>query len=170
MRIGFRTSIGCFALTIATTSPAPAMCLDDAATFAERVCGELSNRGSSQLITGSGQLSAEAKGIITRMLGSAQGEAKVNEMVSTYENVAREELAQEHANVRDCRSHMIDIAVQQVCKQAADAMPPPGVNVSGSSFNNVGTAISIPKDVPLDVNTTKFNQVGNGIQVKDVPK
>jgi hypothetical protein len=79
--------------------------------------------GSSQLITGSGELSAEAKGLIARMLGSAQGSASVDEAVSTYENVAREELAKEHANVRDCRVHMVDVAMKQVCKQATQSPP-----------------------------------------------
>ena len=123
MRIGLRTGLGSLALLIAMTSAALATCLDDAATFADRVCGELSNHGSSQLITGSGELSAEARGLIARMLGSAQGSASVNEAVSTYENVAREQLAQEHANVRDCKAHMVDVAVKQVCKQAAQSPP-----------------------------------------------
>ena len=46
---------------------AVASCLDETAAFAERVCGEISNKGSSQLVSGSGQLSAEAKGLITRI-------------------------------------------------------------------------------------------------------
>lgn len=45
-----------------------ASCLEEAAGFAERVCGEISSRGSSQLISGSGELNAEAKGLIARML------------------------------------------------------------------------------------------------------
>jgi hypothetical protein len=123
MRIGFRTGLSSLALLIAMTSSALATCLDDAATFAERVCGELSNHGSSQLITGSGELSAEAKGLIARMLGSAQGSASVNEAVSAYDNVTREELANEHANVRDCKEHMVAVAMKQVCKQAAQSPP-----------------------------------------------
>lgn len=97
-----------------------ATCLDEAAGFSARVCGELSDRGSSQLVTGSGELTAEAKGLVARMLGSAQGSAAVSGAVSTYENVAREQLATDHANVRECRELMVDVAVKQVCKQAGD--------------------------------------------------
>jgi hypothetical protein len=97
-----------------------ASCLEEAAGFAERVCGELSNRGSSQLISGSGTLNAEAKGLIARMLGSAQGDAKVDAAVSTYENVTREELAKDHENIINCRMKMIEAAVKQVCPEAAD--------------------------------------------------
>jgi hypothetical protein len=93
-------------------------CLEEAAGFAERICGEISNRGSSQLISGSGALNAEAKGLIARMLGTAQGDAKVDAAITSYENVTREALSSEHANVRDCRMRMIEVAVKQVCPEA----------------------------------------------------
>jgi hypothetical protein len=106
MRIGFWAVLCGFVVSISTTSSTLASCPDDAAAFAERVCGEISNRGSSQLITTSGELTAEAKGLVARMIGSAQGGANFNDTVQTYENVAREELAKDHANTRDCRAHM----------------------------------------------------------------
>jgi hypothetical protein len=137
MRNGFQTGLGCFALLTALPSSAFATtCLDDAATFAERICGELSNRGSSQLITGTGELSAEAKGIIAKMFGSAQGAANVSEAVSSYENVAHEELAKDHANIRDCKARMVDVAVKQVCKQAAQNPP---LFIVGGSVGHVQT-------------------------------
>jgi hypothetical protein len=137
MRIGFQIGLGLLALLIVLPSSAFAMaCLDDAATFADRICGELSNRGSSQLITGTGELSAEAKGIIAKMLGSAQGAANVSEVVSSYENVAREQLAQDHANIRDCKAHMVDVAVKQVCKQAAQSPP---LFIVGGSVGSIQT-------------------------------
>ncbi len=92
-----------------------ASCLDEAAIFSERICGEISNRGSSQLISGSGELNAEAKGLIARMLSSVQGNAKVDAAVSTYDNVVREELTNEHKTARDCKTRMVDDAVKQVC-------------------------------------------------------
>jgi hypothetical protein len=118
MRIGFWAVLCGFVVSISTTSSTLASCPDDAAAFAERVCGEISNRGSSQLITTSGELTAEAKGLVARMIGSAQGGANFNDTVQTYENVAREELAKDHANTRDCRAHMADVGVKQACKQA----------------------------------------------------
>lgn len=105
-------------LLIFFPSVAFASCLEEAAGFAERVCGEISSRGSSQLISGSGELNAQAKGLIARMLGSAEGDAKVDAAISSYENVAREQLSSEHSNVRDCRMRMIETAVKQVCPEA----------------------------------------------------
>lgn len=96
-------------------SIAVASCLEEAAGFAERVCGEISSKGSSQLFSGSGALNAEAKGLVARMLGTAQGDAKVDAAISSYENVAHEQPSGEHANVRDCRMRMIEVAVKQVC-------------------------------------------------------
>ncbi len=98
-------------------STASASCLTEAADFADRICGEISNRGSSELITGSGQLSAQAKGLIARMFGQAQGDAKVDAATSSYENVAREELAKEHANARDCKMRMVEVGINQVCPE-----------------------------------------------------
>jgi hypothetical protein len=109
-----------FLVAALSASTVFATCLDDAAAFSDRVCGELSNRGSTQLVTGSGELTAEAKGLVARMLGSAQGSGTVTAAVSTYENVTREELATDHANARECRERMAEVAVKQVCKQAGD--------------------------------------------------
>lgn len=95
-----------------------ASCLEEAAGFAERMCGEISSRGSSQLISGSGELNVKAKGLIARMLGSAQGDAKVDAAITSYENVTREQLASEHANARDCNIRMAEVAITQVCPQA----------------------------------------------------
>jgi hypothetical protein len=122
------------AFLVGAVSPreAFATCLDDAAAFSERVCGELSNRGSSQLVTGSGELTAEARGLVARMLGSAQGSAAVSGAVSTYENVTREQLATDHANVRECRERMVDVAIKQVCKQGAENNGSPTVGATSS--------------------------------------
>jgi hypothetical protein len=93
-----------------------ASCLDETAVFSERVCGEILTKGSSQMISGSGQLSAEAKGLIAKMIGSAEGTGKFDSVVSSYENVVREELGKELASTRECKMKMVDIAVKQVCK------------------------------------------------------
>lgn len=77
------------ALSIA---PVGATCLEEAALFATRVCGELASRGRATLVTGTGELNAEAKGIISRILGSAGGEFKAGAELSTYEGLVREQL------------------------------------------------------------------------------
>jgi len=98
-----------------TTSAAVADCLTDAAAFANRICGEVSNRGSSRLVTGSGELNAEARGLIRRLLGSAGGEFKGETEFTSYENVLREQLASELVNVRECGVRMAEAAMKQVC-------------------------------------------------------
>ena len=74
----------------AWTTWAEAACLEDAATFALRICGELAQKGKSTLVTGSGDLSAEAKGILTRVLGSAGADFKTGAEYKTYEGLVQE--------------------------------------------------------------------------------
>jgi hypothetical protein len=90
-------------------------CLSDAAAFANRICGEVSNRGSARLVTSSGELNAEARGLIRRLLGSAGGELKGETEFTGYENVLREQLASELVNVRQCGVRMAEAAMKQVC-------------------------------------------------------
>jgi hypothetical protein len=53
------------------------------------------------------------------MFGSAQGDAEVEAAASSFQNVKREELAKDHANVRDCRMRMIEVGVKQVCPESS---------------------------------------------------
>lgn len=110
-----------------TSLSALASCLDETAAFAERVCGEISNKGSSEYISGSGDLSAEAKGLIARML-SAQAGANFDAVISSYENVVHEELAKEHANARECKIKMVKVAMAQVCPKSLDMITTPDLN------------------------------------------
>jgi hypothetical protein len=106
-------------------------CLTDAATFANRICGEVSNRGSSRLVTGSGELNAEARGLIRRLLGSAGGELKGETEFTGYENVLREQLASELVNVRQCGIRMAEAAMRQACTAAN-----PGVRIEQRTNGN----------------------------------
>jgi hypothetical protein len=133
-----------------------ASCLDEAAAFSERICGAISNRGSSELISGSGALSAEAKGLIARMLGSAQGDAKVDAAVSSYDNVVREELAKEHANARDCKLKMVDVAVAKVCS------PPKRTETTVCMGNGGGASCAGRADVVY--NCAIYRGMGGGSQ------
>ena len=96
---------------------AGAACLDEAAAFARKVCGELSSRGSSNLVTTSGELNAEAKGILHRFIGSASGEICGKTQIETYEGVVRDQLTQARFNELNCRSEMAKIAVAQACQK-----------------------------------------------------
>lgn len=100
-----------------TSFSAHASCLEQAAAFAERICGEISNKGSSRLVSGSGELTAEAQGIVARILGNARGSAKVEAATSSYENVIREELAKEHKDRRGCAERMASVGVAQECNK-----------------------------------------------------
>jgi hypothetical protein len=110
-----------FALTFTSFgASASASCLDQAAAFSERICGEISRGGTSNLVSGSGELTVKAKGIIARMFGVAGGNAKVDAVTSSYQNVVREELAKELKDTRACKERMVSVAIQQqICNKQA---------------------------------------------------
>ncbi|MHC4052831.1 hypothetical protein [Bradyrhizobium sp. 25ACV] len=97
---------------------ASASCLGEAKEFAQDICGEISTKGSSRLVTSSGELNAEAKGLLRRMLGSAGGELKAETQLTGYENVLREQLGSELINVRNCRTRMAEAAIKQTCEKS----------------------------------------------------
>jgi hypothetical protein len=81
-------------------------------------------------VTSSGELNAEAKGLIRRLLGSAGGELKGETEFTGYENVLREQLASELVNVRQCGVRMAEAAMKQVCAAR------PGVRIQQNSTGN----------------------------------
>jgi hypothetical protein len=96
-------------------SEATSSCLNEAVALADKICGEISNKGSSQLISKSGTLNTEAEGLIAEILGTTKGGAKLDEAVSSYNGVLRDQLAGNHADVRDCKASMVEITVKKVC-------------------------------------------------------
>ncbi len=92
-----------------------ASCLDDAANYADRICGEISDSGSEAFVDASGNLTAEASSIIRRVFGSASGQLHINALKTNYINVVREDLAIELKNARQCRMKMEAVARQEVC-------------------------------------------------------
>jgi hypothetical protein len=116
MKAFLHSVIGGLALTL-ISSWACASCLDEAARFAERICGEIKTGGSSQLVSGSGELTVEAKGIIARLFGAARSDAKVEAATSSYENVARQELAKRLSERQGCAERMVTVATAQVCNK-----------------------------------------------------
>jgi hypothetical protein len=91
-------------------------CLDQAASYAERICGEIQKSGYSQVIEADGQLKAGISGILSRVLGTAGVSTGGATIRSSYENVLRQDLAKELFNVRECRMRMAEAARTQVCK------------------------------------------------------
>lgn len=102
-------------LAVLAPLPSVAACLDEAATYADRICGEIANSGSSSFVDASGDLTAEASSIIRRVLGKAGGSINVAVLKSEYENVLREHLADELKNIRGCRERMESVARKEAC-------------------------------------------------------
>ena len=111
------------ALTLSQQIASGQSCLDQAASYAERICGEIQKGGYSQVIEADGQLKAGVSGILSRVLGTGGVSAGAGGIRSSYENVLRQDLAKELFNVRECRMRMAEAARTQVCKSQE---PPPG--------------------------------------------
>lgn len=95
--------------------PATANCLSDVAQFSEEICGSIENSGSAQRLSANGALSAEAEGIIRRVLGQASGNVDVDYLDERFRGVLREQLAGDRIDVRDCRQNMVAVAQQEAC-------------------------------------------------------
>ncbi|QOG21709.1 hypothetical protein [Bradyrhizobium sp. SEMIA] len=106
------------ALTIALSSSAYAECLKEAGDFAERICGQVKQAGKSSLITGKGELTAEAKGIVAKALGQLGGTVGVDVQTKEFENVLQEQLGPELIDVRKCGTQMATLAINQICTKA----------------------------------------------------
>lgn len=102
---------------IAISTSAHGSCLDEMAKFAERICGEISTKGSSSVVDAGGGLNAEAKGLLKKFVGSAGVGGDVEVVKESYENVLREHLESELRNNRDCRIKMVAVG-QKYCTEA----------------------------------------------------
>ena len=90
-------------------------CLQEVANFADRICGEIQTAGAAQKLEVDGTLSAEVTGIIRKVLGDAGGEVDLKNLQQSYENVLREDLADELFNARDCRIKMVEVGRAEIC-------------------------------------------------------
>jgi hypothetical protein len=94
-----------------------ASCLDEAATFAERICGAIQQGGSSSVLTASGQLSAEAKGWLSRFLGSGSAGVNGDVVEKKFVGVVQEQLGPERVDARKCLREMATLGTGEVCRQ-----------------------------------------------------
>lgn len=83
-------------------------CLDDAAMFADRICGVISRSGS----TSRSQVEAEIKAEIQKFAVDVQGQLNAEQIVQQYENVAQDQLQKELQDTRSCRKEMVAVAIQ----------------------------------------------------------
>jgi hypothetical protein len=106
-------------LAFGGATPCRATCLEDAAAFAERVCGAIQQGGSSTVLTASGQLSAEAKGWLSKLVGSAGADVDAEAVEKRFEGVVQDQLGPERSAARQCRSDMAKFAASEVCKKSS---------------------------------------------------
>lgn len=112
-RIGSTLLVAAATVSLVNAPVASASCLDQAAGFAERVCGDLLIKGRSNLVSSSGELTAEAQGVITRIIGAVRGDAKVDAASRSFEGVLQEELTKNRKDTQGCRERMVAVAMQQ---------------------------------------------------------
>ena len=110
-------------LLMSMASIANASCLDEVASFAEKICGEIQNRGMGTLTEANGELKADVSGIVRKVVGEAGGGINVKHLEDSYENVLRKDLANELFNVRECRVKMVEVGREEACtKQATSTL------------------------------------------------
>jgi hypothetical protein len=126
------------ALTILQGKPAAAAsCLDDVATFAIRICGDIATTGSSTVVDANGNIDANISNIIKKVVGGASTSINGHILYDTYVGVARDQLASVHFNDIDCRQKMVNVAVSQVCQTSLAVSGQTSallVNIFGDNF------------------------------------
>jgi hypothetical protein len=101
-------------------TPAYASCLQEVASFANSICGEIEKSGAKSTVDANGKLDASIGNIVTKVIGasgSLNGSAKVLE--ESYKGVLQDQLGSELFNVRKCREEMVAVALRQVCASPA---------------------------------------------------
>src|SRR5262249_20940297 len=132
-----------------------ATCLDEAVAFADHVCGEIQQGGSSSLLSASGKLSAEAKGLLSKFVGSAGAEISGEALEKKFEGVIQEQLAPERNAARQCRSDMAKFAVKEVSKSSQfETVPAIRAECEWNSlpqkFPEKGRMYFLPIDIAVD--------------------
>ena len=102
-------------LTMAS-APARADCIDDAAAFADKICGGVRTIGKANLVNADGDLNATAKVLIAKALGELSD--KLDAEKETYEKILQEQLSAERSSLRKCGIAMARVAIDQVCFRA----------------------------------------------------
>lgn len=104
---------------------ATASCLDEVASFAARICGDIEKSGTKRVVDASGKLDADVGSIVRRVVGGGSADVSGSVLIENYNNVLQNQLGSELFNVRACRERMVGVAVSQVC-QPNKPPPPPG--------------------------------------------
>ena len=70
------------------------------------------------MLSASGKLSADAKGLLSRFVGSAGAEINGEALEKKFEGVIQEQLGPERDAARHCRGDMAKFALKEVCKSS----------------------------------------------------
>ena len=71
------------------------------------------------MLTASGKLSVEAKGLLSRFVGSAGADVNGEAVEKSFEGVLQEQLGPERNSARQCRSEMAKFVTSEVCKNSS---------------------------------------------------
>jgi hypothetical protein len=126
-------------------SAAHASCLDDAAKFAENVCGAIENEGYSSTKTLTGNVEAKTDGVLSRAL-AASGNVSLGVKTDGYKGVIREQLGFEKYDARGCRQKMALEATKQCPHSEFEKKPRYSHFVSAPTL--VGKDISLFQSLP----------------------
>lgn len=129
------------------TSTVFANCLDDASKFAERICGELNTRGTTNLLEANGQLKADVSGIVKKVVGEGSASINGKYLKEAYENVLRSDLAKELSDNRSCRKEMAKAGLSHACTN----------NKKETSKTPNATANQIPEKNIIEGTNIKLN-------------
>jgi len=103
---------------------AEASCLDEVKQFAIDICGEIDKTGNTNMLDVNGNIKAEAKGIITRIVGGASVSGDIKSTTEAYENVLRKDLGADLIDIRKCKKEMAKMAFDEVCKKERKVKTP----------------------------------------------
>jgi len=93
-----------------------ASCLEEVASFAIRICGEIATSGTSTVVDANGNVDASISNIIKKVVGGGSASINGHMLYDTYVGVARDQLVGIHFSDIDCRQKMVNVAVAQVCQ------------------------------------------------------
>jgi hypothetical protein len=71
------------------------------------------------VLTASGKLSVEAKGLLSRFVGSAGADVNGEAVEKSFEGVLQEQLGPERNSARQCRSEMAKFVTSEICKNSS---------------------------------------------------
>jgi hypothetical protein len=137
-------------LLLGVTAAQAESCLDDVASFALKICGEIANSGSRTIVDANGNLDANVSSIVRRVIGGGNASINGQMLYETYSGVLREQLSGAQFNVLDCRQKMVDVAVKQVCRSKTqnETTPKPSYSYLANASTLIEKDISYFQNVP----------------------